>query len=136
MRIRRSVGRVRAVSASAARNTQAVISSGAATCTSVPLNEARIDAPATRSIASTATPTGSTRENSEDRPGEVARLVGTAVQVQLACGSLFRDGIAGRRGDDGDACVGLAERGDLRLSEMARADNDAGAAGEFEEDWK
>ena len=39
-------------------------------------------------------------------------------------------------GDDGDAGVRGAKAFDLRFCEIARSDDDAGAGGELEEDWK
>ena len=59
IRISRSVPRRRAVWASAARNIRAVASSGAVTRTSTPEAQARTAAGPTRSIASTASKTGS-----------------------------------------------------------------------------
>ena len=54
-----SVGRVRVVSDNAARKIAAVASSGTATLTSTPVNEARIEARPRFSIANTAIRTGS-----------------------------------------------------------------------------
>ena len=67
---------------------------------------------------------------------EVAVFVWALEQRYLAIGGEFGDYRVSLRGDDGDAGVGGAERRDLRLGQMACADDDAWATGEFEEDRK
>ena len=66
----------------------------------------------------------------------VACGVVALVEGDLAGGGEVEDSVAGLGGDDGDLAVGGAEGLDLGLGEVAGADDEAGAAGEFEEDGK
>jgi len=70
----------------------------------------------------------------EELVGEVSGDVLAEVELDFAGGCEFGDALVGLGRDDGDARGGSEEGFDLRLSEMARADDGAGAVGEFEED--
>jgi len=76
------------------------------------------------------------RGDDEEGPGEVTLAVGAAVEREFTCGGLLDDGVAGLGRDNSYGGVCGTERCDLRLSEMAGADDDSASAGELEEDRK
>src|SRR6185437_13667265 len=70
----------------------------------------------------------------EELRGEIAVLVFAEMQRNLARVSERGDAVIRLGRDDGDARVRGEQRFDLRLSELARADDGAWARGELEED--
>lgn len=70
----------------------------------------------------------------EEGSGKVSGCVGALVEGELACSGLLANAFACMRGDDGNGGVRGAEGLDLRLGQVACADDDAWAGGELEED--
>ena len=66
--------------------------------------------------------------------GDVSGLVGTLDVIDLAGGGEIEKALAGLGGDDGDVSMGVAEGLDFGLGQIAGTEDEAAAAGEFEED--